>query len=628
MAINKKNQAKNETAKSAEEKIMATRRIGNTAEQEDAGINPKALKRQNAKKVLYIEIDDEVTQIYDRLKQLKMKNVYIVAPKRAILFQSIVNLRILKRKAEDLGKNIFIITNDQNGIHLATQIGLTVYDKLESQEHPSLVSGKFFEDQQNITPLKASINALDDDTPTRQTEKKLSISEMIRTGKRKGLAIIAKNLTLRKPKTKDTAKKDDDKGKLVLVAPNRQALIALIVVSLIILLTITYIALPGSTIHLTPKSNTLETSVNIVLADIDSNQAELAAHPIREIPSYTITTNIKKALTYKATGQNFAGQQNATGTITVINTSNQDWPLIAKTRFQTSENLIFRSQNYVTVPAQKGNTPGSIDIAVTADPVDAINQVVGERGNIGPSKFFLPGLSADNQKKLFAESKGNMVGGKTNMSKQIAKEDLQAATTRMQEDLKASAQVELQAVINKQNLEQKTNLVLLTDPKAIQLGDPKVTIPPNLEGQKLDSFDVQGEIAVSGIAYDQTEMMNMLKAELKLKKNPEKRLVHISDDSLTYRVVEMDTAGKKVKLTATIKGIEEYELSPDKENGERLIKKIIEHVTGKEIKEAREYIQNLPEIDKVKIDSWPAWAPTMPSVPDNIKIDVVSGQDS
>ena len=53
------------------------------------------------------------------------------------------------------------------------------------------------------------------------------------------------------------------------------------------------------------------------------------------------------------------------------------------------------------------------------------------------------------------------------------------------------------------------------------------------------------------------------------------------------------------------------------------MKKIKDHVVGHQITEARDYIQNLPEINKVNIDSWPAWAPTMPNVPDNIKIEVV-----
>ena len=46
------------------------------------------------KKVVYAEIDDEVTTLYDKVKQTNTKGIYIVVPKRAILFQSLVNLQI------------------------------------------------------------------------------------------------------------------------------------------------------------------------------------------------------------------------------------------------------------------------------------------------------------------------------------------------------------------------------------------------------------------------------------------------------------------------------------------------------------------------------------------------------
>ena len=48
----------------------------------------------SSKKVIYIEIDDEVTAVYDKVKDINKKHVYIVAPKRSILFQSIVNSRL------------------------------------------------------------------------------------------------------------------------------------------------------------------------------------------------------------------------------------------------------------------------------------------------------------------------------------------------------------------------------------------------------------------------------------------------------------------------------------------------------------------------------------------------------
>ena len=53
------------------------------------------------RKILYLEIDDEITTIFDRLKKVAAKEIYLVVPKRATLLQSIVNLKILKRKMEE-----------------------------------------------------------------------------------------------------------------------------------------------------------------------------------------------------------------------------------------------------------------------------------------------------------------------------------------------------------------------------------------------------------------------------------------------------------------------------------------------------------------------------------------------
>ena len=54
----------------------------------------------------------------------------------------------------------------------------------------------------------------------------------------------------------------------------------------------------------------------------------------------------------------------------------------------------------------------------------------------------------------------------------------------------------------------------------------------------------------------------------------------------------------------------------------RLLEKIKEHIAGKNIEEAKLYIQNLPEINKVEIDIWPVWSPTIPSIPDNIEFEI------
>lgn len=588
------------------------------SEENDLKTKKKAKKSQG-KKVLYIEIDDEITSVFDKINKLRFKKIYLVIPQRAILFQSAINLKILKRKAEDIEKEIFVITNDPNGFKLAQRIGLQVFDKLEGHEHPSLVNGKI-SDQNDITPLKASVNSLSDEAPSRRDEKKFSISDLIRRAPG-GLSILSRRNTI-KNEGPSNKKKKDQKGSLVLVAPNKKALFSLVGVSVLILGLISYIALPGATLSLTPKSNVIEVTTNVTLADYDRNKAELDTRPTKMIPSYQVSTNIEKVFSYQATGKEFQGK-NAQGKVIIKNTSPTDWPLIPRTRFQTADGLVFRIDRQITVPGGNAANPGTLEVTVIADPLDAFDQPIGERGNLPEgTDFFLPALSADNQKKIFAESVGSFGGGETSATKFISADDTAAARAKMEVELREAAEAELKAVIAQRNEEQNTNLQLLTGRDLVELGKMEISIPQNIEGQKLESFDVKGTVTATGIAYNQDELLSILNNELKVKKNPEKSLASVDEGSITYKITEINAVAGKVTITPSIQGIEEFEISPKKENGERLIKKIKDQIVGKEIQEARDFIQGLPEIEKVEITTWPAWAPTIPSVPDNIDIEI------
>ena len=117
-------------------------------------------------------------------------------------------------------------------------------------------------------------------------------------------------------------------------------------------------------------------------------------------------------------------------------------------------------------------------------------------------------------------------------------------------------------------------------------------------------------------------MLDMLKSELLLKKSSRKELLRINEDSTSYRIFEWNDQSGKIKLTANIKGIEQFSIDPDKESGQKLLQKIRDHIAGKDIDAAKSFIQNLPEVNKVEIDSWPAWAPTVPNIPDNIEFEI------
>ena len=89
----------------------------------------------------YIDIDEEITSIVDRLRKAKAKEVVLVVPKSALLIQSIVNLKLLKKEADNLKTQIMIVTQDKVGRLLIEKAGILVQNKLdESLEEEVVVS--------------------------------------------------------------------------------------------------------------------------------------------------------------------------------------------------------------------------------------------------------------------------------------------------------------------------------------------------------------------------------------------------------------------------------------------------------------------------------------------------------
>ena len=79
----------------------------------------------------YIDIDEEITMLVERLRNAKADEVVFVVPKRALLLQGIVNLKILKKEADKLGKEVLLVTQDPVGKLLAEKLGLSSFGRLE-----------------------------------------------------------------------------------------------------------------------------------------------------------------------------------------------------------------------------------------------------------------------------------------------------------------------------------------------------------------------------------------------------------------------------------------------------------------------------------------------------------------
>src|SRR3990167_4717474 len=86
-----------------------------------------------AKDIIYIDIDDEITSIIEKVSASKHKIVALVLPKRATVLQSIVNMKLLKRRADSGGKRVVLITSEKGLLPLAGAVGLHTAKTLQSK---------------------------------------------------------------------------------------------------------------------------------------------------------------------------------------------------------------------------------------------------------------------------------------------------------------------------------------------------------------------------------------------------------------------------------------------------------------------------------------------------------------
>ncbi len=173
----------------------------------------------------------------------------------------------------------------------------------------------------------------------------------------------------------------------------------------------------GATITLTPKQE--QTAVNATFT-ASQNGGDITFQ----------TESITKAgqLVVPGTTQ-VESDTKASGTITIYNTSSVSQSLIATTRFATPSGLIFRISKGVTVPAQKGSTPGSIDAVITADKA-------GSDYNVGLTDFTIPGFKGEAKyTKFYARSKTSIDGGSSGIQPAIDSLAKASAEQKIQDQL-------------------------------------------------------------------------------------------------------------------------------------------------------------------------------------------------
>lgn len=84
------------------------------------------------KDVIYIEPEDDITDIIAKIENSKEKIVALVPPKKAGVLRSIVNIKLIAKSGAGAGKSVVLVTTDPSIVRLAAATRLPVTKNLQS----------------------------------------------------------------------------------------------------------------------------------------------------------------------------------------------------------------------------------------------------------------------------------------------------------------------------------------------------------------------------------------------------------------------------------------------------------------------------------------------------------------
>lgn len=516
---------------------------------------------------VYIDVDDEITSVIDKVKSTDSKVVALVLPKRATVLQSMVNMKLLKRTAENDKKSIVLITSEASLLSVAGLVGVYVAKTLQSKpEIPALASAATGDDVEDvhIDPSKPVGELAEDEAI--EVDNDAPAIEAVDMAKTKGL---------KKGKIKIP---DFDKFRVLVIVG---------VIGLVGLIAGLYWATqvaPRATITIKTDTNTIDSELQLT---VDPKLTELG-EATDVVPGTLKETKKTDTESVPATGEVDKGTK-AKGKVTLQNCSpSVDDVTIPAGTGVSNGNLTFFTDKAVVLPATVKNGLNQC-ITPTKD-VEVTAQNGGDRYNIsGDRTFTVAGYSS-----VKGVDSTAMAGGTSSIVKVVSQKDIDEAKQKITDRSDAARDEMLSDM-------EAFGLIGLRETFATK-GEPVVTTSPGVNEEAT-------EVKVSySVTYT---MLGIKKADLKtlVEKNVDSKIDKstqvILDDGLDEATIILTEkkANGEVKVTIKTKVLAGPQLDDNA---------IKQSVLGKKKGQAISIIKARPGIKEVDIKYSPFWVSSNP----------------
>ena len=461
------------------------------------------------KDTIYIDVDDEITGIIDKLRSSDAKIVALVLPKRASVFQSIVNMKLLKRAADEDKKHLVLITTETGLLPLAGLAGVLVASSLTSKpaipiapvandleetvdEASGTVSTDAAEPELDGTASIGELAGLPATAPPVDADGVETISMDDETDAAEAalpVAVAAGTVGKKLKKDKKLQVPNFERFRLLLVLGG----LALILLIAGVVYAVT--VLPKASITVITDATNINTNLNFT-ADSAASTFNLAAHTL---PAKAVQQQKVYTQQAAATGQRNNGEH-ANGQVDITNCGVDDITVPAGTGI-SSGGLTFISQNTVIVPAS--------DItAKTRACTRNGHNVVNVKAQVGGANYNLPDQSkytVSGQDSSVLGTGTAMTGGTDNIARIVSQSDIDNAKTKI-----SAADTGIKTALTAQ-LVQTGQYALDT---TFNSGEPNVTTSANA-GDAADNVTVTETITYTMLGVQQADLKSLLDDNIK-----------------------------------------------------------------------------------------------------------------
>lgn len=337
------------------------------------------------------------------------------------------------------------------------------------------------------------------------------------------------------------------------------------------------------------KSETV--SVDLTIPSSSESTQATGTLPYKVLPIQKQST---KEIT--ASGTPVKVDKKASGTIVIYNNYNTSpQALIATTRFETSDGLIFKLDKAVTVPGTSkvnGQTvPGSVEAVVSADQT-------GTKYNIDKTDFTIPGFKGTPKYQgFYARSKTMMSGGFSGSMPQVSSSDLKTTNDELKKTLteQAIADIQSQKADNYVFFKDGINTTYTYEITPSTTGKATITGKLTLEALIFERSRVEESIATSR-AGDKYHFDNL--------------------ESLVLTVANLNNVNSFISNPVL-----SLKFGGNLTTGQSFDEDTLKHAFADKSKSQLQSILSMyPEITQAKVSSHPFWSRSFPKNPESISI--------